>query len=118
MSRIKLTYRNEGVIVINKKFWEELINYFSLTRHRPHRKKYAFNSSIVAVTFLPEPLLSNDREMQIQTRRLMGEICGIRLLDGPRCYDIHTEFSNDRFRHSEVDWGGGIHRHTESMVIS
>jgi hypothetical protein len=30
-------YVNHIIIIINKKFWEELIAYFSLIPHGPHR---------------------------------------------------------------------------------
>jgi hypothetical protein len=48
----------------------------------------------------------------------MGDIIEVRRSDGVRCHDIrvHTKFHTDWFRHQKVD--GGIHRHTDIMVIS
>jgi hypothetical protein len=70
----------------NKKSCEQLIVYFPLVRHGPHRKRLQ-QFFAAAGTFLPsyflaakggihftEPLPSNDRWIHIQAHRLMGWI--------------------------------------------
>jgi hypothetical protein len=146
------------MVDINKKCWEELIDYFLLIRHGPHSKRRLQHFFVAAGTCLPSYYLATrrrytdahtdspfirhglHRKWRVQqffvaagtyipsrcivaireithTERLMGGIYEVRRWDGLRCHDIHTKFHIDSFRHSKVD-GGGIHRHTESMVIS
>jgi hypothetical protein len=139
----------------SKKFWEEVIHYFPLIRHRSHKKRRLQQFFVAAGTSLPNFFLSNDMGIHsethrhtlptvlllrvffaagtcltsscletiggiyIQTHRLMGWICEVRYCDGLRCRDIHIEFHKARFRHSNVNGGGGgIHRHTASMEIA
>jgi hypothetical protein len=64
-----------------------------------------------------EPLPSNDREMHIQTHRLMEGIFYLRRWDGLRCRDIRTKSHKDWFRRSKVN-RGETQTHTDSMVIS
>jgi hypothetical protein len=50
-----------------------------------------------------------------QTHRLMGGIYQVRRSDALRCYEVHTKFHKNWFRHSKVDGGGGFrdtHTHT------
>jgi hypothetical protein len=66
------------------KFWEELIAYFRLIRHGPHRKQRVQQFFCCCVCFrgrgkvFTEPLPSNDRGIHIQTQRLMGGIYEVR----------------------------------------
>jgi hypothetical protein len=60
---------------------------------------------VAAVTFFIEPLPSNDNAINIGKRRLMEGIYEIRLCEELMCYDVHTKFHKDWFRHSEVDKG-------------
>jgi hypothetical protein len=68
----------------NKKFWEELIAYFPLTRHGPHRKRrvqqffYRFMSVRCRGNVFTELLPSNDMRIDIQTHGLMGGIYEVR----------------------------------------
>jgi hypothetical protein len=41
----------------------------------------------------------------------------LRRLDGLRCRDIRTKFHKDCFRHSKVNRGGGMHRHTHRQQV-
>jgi hypothetical protein len=66
------------------------------------------NSSIVACiryhgNVFTEPFPSNDRGIHIQTHRLIGGIYEVHQADGLRCHDIHKNFSEVWFMHSEVD---------------
>jgi hypothetical protein len=65
---------------------------------------------------LPSLCLTMIGEIYIETHRLMGGIHEVRRWDGLRCYDIHTKFNKNRFRHSKVN--RGIHRHTDSREIA
>jgi hypothetical protein len=65
-----------------------------------------------------KPLHSNCKGIHIQTHTLMGRIYEVCCWYGLRCHDMHTKFHKNWFRHSKVDGGGGIHRDTDSMVIS
>jgi hypothetical protein len=68
----------------NKKFWEELIDYFCLIRHGPQRIRRVQQLFYYCVYILcrgnvfTEPLPSNDRRIHIQTQRLMGGIYEVR----------------------------------------
>jgi hypothetical protein len=79
-----VTLLSEVISFQYKKFWEELIAYFPLIRHGPHKKKDASsNYAIVAYircrdNAFTEPLPSNDRGIHIQTHRLMGGIYEVR----------------------------------------
>jgi hypothetical protein len=60
---------------LNKKFWEELISYFLLIRHGPHRKWrvlqfYCCICIRCGGNVFTEPLRSNDRGIHIQTHRM------------------------------------------------
>jgi hypothetical protein len=63
------TARLEVITNIYKKFLEELIAYFPLIPHGPHRKRQPIRCSGNVFT---EPLPCNDRGIHIQTHRLMG----------------------------------------------
>jgi hypothetical protein len=39
-------------------------------------------------------------------------------VQGVRCYDIHTKFHKDLFRHSKVNGVIQRHKHTERKVMS
>jgi hypothetical protein len=67
----------------NNKFWEELIAYFPLIRHGPHRKRSAQQFLYccvysLTVRFITEPFPSKDSGIHIQTHRLMGGIYAVR----------------------------------------
>jgi hypothetical protein len=94
---------------INNKFWEELITYSSFIRHLKQFFRCCGN-------LFTEPLPSNDSEKHIQTHRLVGGTYEVRRWDGLQCHGIHTKFHKDWSRDSKV--AGGIHSHTDSMVIS
>jgi hypothetical protein len=73
-----------GVENINKKFWDELIAYFPLIRHGPHRKQcaqqflYCCMCSRCRNNVFTELLHSNNTRIHVQTHRLMGgiyEVC-------------------------------------------
>jgi hypothetical protein len=106
----------------NKKFWDELMAYFPLKWHGPHRKwrLQQFFYCCVCIrcrdNIFTEPLSSNDSRIHIQTHKLMGGIYEVSCWDGLRCNDVHTNFHKDWFSHSKIN--GGIHRHTDSMVIA
>jgi hypothetical protein len=90
-----------NIILLNKKFWEELIAYFHLKGDEAHRKVLK-NSYIVACircrsNVFTKPLPSNDR-IHIQTHRLMGGIYEVRRSDVLSSHDIHTKFHKDWFR--------------------
>jgi hypothetical protein len=106
----------------NKKFWEELIAYFPLIRHGPHRKQRVhpavlllLHVFIAAGKSLSSRCLATIGGIQIQAHTLMGGIYEVRRWDEFRCHDIYIKFNKNWFRHSKVD--GMIHRHTQSMVI-
>jgi hypothetical protein len=62
-------------IKLNKKFWEELIAYFLLTRHGPQLKTTPPTSLRCRGYVFTEQLPSNDRgEEHIQKQRLRGAI--------------------------------------------
>jgi hypothetical protein len=103
----------------NKKFSEELITYFPLIQHEPHRKGHIqqFINCRVCIhchnNVFTKPLPSNDKGIHIQTLRHGRDLWSMPMR-WLRCDDIHTKFHKDWFRHSKVD---GILRHTDSMVI-
>jgi hypothetical protein len=78
---------------IKRKLWEELIAYFSLTRHGPHRI-WRFQICFYCCVCIhcrgnvsTEPLLSNDMGMHIETNKLIRGIYEVRRWD-----DVHTKF--------------------------
>jgi hypothetical protein len=71
---------------------------------------------VAAVAFLPSRCLATIGGMYIETHRLMEGIYEVRHWDGLRCHDIDIKFHKGLFSHSEIT--RGIHRHTDSMVIS
>jgi hypothetical protein len=85
----------DGHVYMNKKFWEELIAYFSLIRNGQHRKRRLQKIFRCSGNVFTEPLPSNDRGIHIQTQRLMGGVYEARRSDGLRCYDIRTKFHKD-----------------------
>jgi hypothetical protein len=94
----------------NKKFWEEQIAYFPLTRHRPHKNDASNKSSIVAYVFVAAEMFLPSRCLATvvihrQTHRPMGGIYEVRRWDGLRYRDMHTKFHKDWFRHSNLDRG-------------
>jgi hypothetical protein len=97
----------------NKKFWEELITFFPLIRHGPHRKRYVqwFYCCIrCRGNVITEPLPSTDKGVYIQTHRLMGGIYEVR-------HDIHTKFNKDWFTNFEVDGGGVTDTHRQQRDL-
>jgi hypothetical protein len=81
----------------NKKFWEELIEYFPLIRHKPHRKGraqifiYRWLYIHSGGKFFTEPLRSTDKGIRIDT-----ETYEVDSWNGLRCHDIHivTDLNN------------------------
>jgi hypothetical protein len=71
---------------LSKKFWEELIVYFLLIWHGPHRKRSLkqFFYCCICVRCLwnvfTEPLPSNDKGIDIQTHRQQGGLVRLSLL--------------------------------------
>jgi hypothetical protein len=98
-------------VQIKNKFREDLIAYFPLILHGPHRKLRAQQFCCVSISsrgdVFTEPMASNDRERQ----RLMGGIYEVRRWDVLRCHGIHTKFIKDWFRHSKVEGK----RHTDTQ---
>jgi hypothetical protein len=64
-----------------------------------------------------KPWPSNDRT-DTYRHRFMGGIYEVRRWDGLRCHGIYTKFHKYWFRHSKVNRGEGIQRHTDSMEIT
>jgi hypothetical protein len=81
-----------------KKFWEEIIAYFTLIRHGPHRKRriqtffYCCMCICCRDNVFTKSLPSRDRRIYTQTHRLMGGIYDARRRDGFRYHDTYTEF--------------------------
>jgi hypothetical protein len=75
-----LEMRRKGRAVRNKKFWEGLIAYFTLTRHGPHGKRRVRQFCCFSVCIrchgnvFNKQLPSNERGIHVQTHRLMGRI--------------------------------------------
>jgi hypothetical protein len=96
----------------NKKFWEELITYFSLIwpgHHRKWRVQQYFYSWVCICchnNISIELLARTNRRIPIQTHRLMEGIYEVCHWDGLKHYNTHTKFHTDWFRHSKVDGRG------------
>jgi hypothetical protein len=71
----------------SKKFWVELIAYFPLIR-RVQQFCYCCLCIRCSGNVFKEPLPSGDREIKVQTQRLMVGIYEVRCWDGFRCHDI------------------------------
>jgi hypothetical protein len=104
----------------NKKFWEEIIAYYDLIRHGPHKKRRVQQFCCCVCircrgNVFTDPLPSNNTGIHIQTHWLMGgtSIYEARRWNGLRCRDIHIKFYKDWFRRSKVDMVGYIDRPTE-----
>jgi hypothetical protein len=106
-----------------KTVWEELITYFPLTRHGPHRKRRVQQLLNFCMCIrchgnvFTEPSPSIDKRIHIQTQRLMGGITKVCHWDGLSCHDTHTKIHKDWFRYSKVDVGDTqtarwSHKHT------
>jgi hypothetical protein len=72
-------------LTLSKKIWEEVITYFPLVRHGPHRSRRVKKSYVVVCVFFvvvtnifTGPLPSNNMGIRIQTHRLMGQIYELR----------------------------------------
>jgi hypothetical protein len=89
------------------------IAYLLLIRYGPHRKwrVQPFFYCCVCIrcrcNVFTEP---SNRNVHIQTHRLMGRIYKVRRWDGLKCHDIHTKFHKDWSRHSKVGTGRYIDR--------
>jgi hypothetical protein len=120
----------------SNKFSEELITTFlwydtgSIENDASNNFSFVARVFVTAVTFLlsrflaskgvihiTETLPSNDREVHIQTHRLIGGVYEVLRSNALSCYDTHTKFHKEWFRHSKVKKGGegGI---TDSMEIA
>jgi hypothetical protein len=101
----------------NKKFWEELIAYFPVIRHKLNSKwrvRQFFHCCVCIrcrSNVFTDPLHSNDKGIYIQTHKSMGGIYEVGRCDGLRCLDICTKFHKDWFSYSKVYWGGDTERH-------
>lgn len=79
----------------NKKFWKELIVYFPLIGHRPHRKRriqqffYYWVRICSRGNVFTKTLPSNERGIHVQTQ-IMGRTYELCRSYGLRCYDMHT----------------------------
>jgi hypothetical protein len=106
---------NSGDVEDSKKFWEELIAYFSLLRHVQHRKRHVQQSFYWCLCIrcrgnvFTNPLPSNDRGIH-------------RLWEGFINYAVKMGSGAMIYTASFIKTGSGIqqlgnHRHTDSMVI-
>jgi hypothetical protein len=98
-----------------KKFCEELIAYFPLIRHGPHKKFASNNSSIIAYVFFAAVTFLSSRGYTYRPgdwwKGFMKSAVDVR--SGSMIYI--RSFTKYWFRSSKVDGGGGD---TNSMVIS
>jgi hypothetical protein len=102
-----------------EKSLEELIVYFPLIRHKPHRKlrvqPFLYCCVFVAsVTFSPSRCLAKIGDTYTDT-----ETDGKHLRSTPlrlRWHDIHSQFRKYYLRHLKVEWGGGSQ--TQRMEIA
>jgi hypothetical protein len=103
----------------NNTFWEDLIAYFPLIRHGPHRKRsvqkfYCCLCLCCCSNIFIVPLPSNDRGIY----RLMAGIYEVCRWDGLRCYVIHTKFHEDWFRRSKLIMGDSQTQRQHGDLIS
>jgi hypothetical protein len=107
---------------VNKKFWEELVAYFSFIRHGSHRKRraqqffYCYLCIHCRGNVFTDPLPGNEAWIHIQTHRLMGMIYEdvVEMDSGVMtCIPSFMNIGSDVQK-----WIRGFHRHTESMLIS
>jgi hypothetical protein len=93
--------------IINNKFWQELISYFHLIRHEPHRKRRVQQFFYCCVCIrcrrngFKELMPSNDRGWTCRQRQ-MWRTYEVRRWDSLRCHGIRTKFQRDWFNHSNV----------------
>jgi hypothetical protein len=85
--------------------------YSPLTRHVVHIKRhvqqffYCYMRIRCQGNVFTEPLANNDKGIDIQAHRLMGEIYEVRRRDGFRCLNVHNKFHKYWFKYSKVDTG-------------
>jgi hypothetical protein len=86
-----------------KVFWEELISYFLLTRHEPHRERrvqfYCCVCILCRGNVFYRDVAKQRLGKHIQTYTLIGGISEIHHWNRLRWRDTHTKFHKDWFRH-------------------
>jgi hypothetical protein len=85
----------EWISKVNKKLWEELIAYFPLILHRPHRKWRLQQFFIAAGTVFTEPLPNNDKGIDRKPHKykqiLMYRITILKLCNTKRLSTPHWD---------------------------
>jgi hypothetical protein len=108
----------------NRKYWEELIAYFPLTRNGPHRKRRLKQFFVAAGTSLPNPYLATIRGIHRPTRPTILLLLSVFIAAGTclpsRClamkWAIH--FTEPLFWTNMRDTHTDTHRLTNSMELS